>query len=49
MGGRIFPIETHEQISFVMDNAHLKNCRSQTGCRCYRPPRRNLIIERHRD
>ena len=38
ISGRIFPIETNEQISFVMDNAHVKNCRSQTGCRCYWRP-----------
>jgi hypothetical protein len=38
MSGRIFPIETNEQISFVMDNAHVQNCRSQTGCRCYWRP-----------
>jgi hypothetical protein len=38
MSGRVFPIETHEQISFVMDNAHGRNCRSQTGCRCYWRP-----------
>ena len=38
MSGRIFPIETNEQISFVMDNAHVKNCRGQTGCRCYWRP-----------
>jgi len=38
MSGRVFPIETHEQISFVMDNAHVRNCRSQTGCRCHWRP-----------
>jgi hypothetical protein len=38
MSGRIFPIETHEQISLVMENAHVKYCRSQTGCRCYWRP-----------
>ena len=38
MNGRIFPIETNEQISFVIDNAHVKNCRSQTGCRWYWRP-----------
>ena len=38
MSGRIFPIETNEQISFVMDNAHVKNCDSQLGCRCYWRP-----------
>ena len=38
MSGRIFPIETNEQISFVMENAHVKNCRSQNGCRCYWRP-----------
>ena len=38
MSGRIFPIETNEQISFVMDNAQVKNCRGQTGCRCYWRP-----------
>ena len=29
MSGRIFPIATNEQISFVMENAHVKNCHSQ--------------------
>ena len=38
MSGRVFSIETHEQISFVMENAHVKNCRSQIGCRCYWRP-----------
>ncbi len=38
LSGRIFPIETNEQISFVMENAHVKNCRSQIGCRCYWRP-----------
>jgi hypothetical protein len=38
MNGRVFPIESMEQISFVMENAHVKNCRSQTGCRCYWRP-----------
>jgi hypothetical protein len=38
MSGRIFPIETSEQISFVIENAHVKNCRSQIGCRCYWRP-----------
>ena len=38
MSGRIFPIETNEQISFVMENARVQNCRSQTGCRCYWRP-----------
>ena len=38
MNGRIFQIETNKQISFVMDNAHVKNCRSKTGCRCYWRP-----------
>jgi len=36
--GRIFPIETNEQIAFVLDNAHVKNCHSQIGCRCYWRP-----------
>ncbi|MFY9877554.1 MAG: hypothetical protein WAL20_18230, partial [Rhodomicrobium sp.] len=38
MSGRIFQIETSEQISLVMENAHVKNCCSQTGCRCYWRP-----------
>jgi hypothetical protein len=38
MSGRIFSIETHEQISLVMENAQVKNCSSQTGCRCYWRP-----------
>ena len=38
MSGRIFPIETNKQISFVLDNAHVKNCHSQIGCRCYWRP-----------
>lgn len=43
MRGRVFPIQTPEQISFVMDNAHIKNCwnvgkNSYTGCRCYWRP-----------
>jgi uncharacterized protein with PIN domain len=35
---RVFPIETNEQISFVIENAQVKNCRGQTGCRCYWRP-----------
>ena len=27
MSGRVFPIGTNEQIAFVMDNAHVRNCR----------------------
>jgi hypothetical protein len=43
MHGKIFPIQTPEQINFVMDNAHIKNCQnvgknSYTGCRCYWRP-----------
>lgn len=43
MHGKIFPIRTPEQINFVMDNAHIKNCwnvgkNSYTGCRCYWRP-----------
>ena len=42
MSGRIFPIETNEQISFVIDNAHVKNYDSQIGCRCYWRPEESL-------
>jgi hypothetical protein len=31
----------------VMENPHVKNCRSQTGCRCYWHP--ETLIEMHRD
>ena len=33
MNERVFPIETREQIAFVMKNAHVQHCRSQRGCR----------------
>ena len=35
MNGKVFPIATREQISFFMDNAHVKNCQNPVGCRCY--------------
>jgi hypothetical protein len=38
MHGKIFPIRTSEQISFVMDNAHIKGCENPGGCRCYWRP-----------
>ncbi|MEK6616884.1 MAG: hypothetical protein AABZ32_12400 [Bacteroidota bacterium] len=38
MHGKIFPIQTTEQIDFVMNNAHIKGCENPNGCRCYWRP-----------
>lgn len=35
--GKIFPINTYEQIKIVMENAHMKNCKNPV-CRCYWRP-----------
>lgn len=49
MHSKVFPFQTPEQVSFVMDNAHIKNCwnvgkNSHTGCRCYwRPEKISLL------
>ena len=43
MHGKTFPIHTPEQISFVMDNAHIKGCENSFGCRCYWRPEEILI------
>jgi hypothetical protein len=38
MHGKVFPIQTPEQINFVIDNAHIKGCKNPIGCRCYWRP-----------
>jgi uncharacterized Zn finger protein (UPF0148 family) len=38
LSGKVFPIETPEQINVVMANAQIKGCRNPSGCRCYWRP-----------
>lgn len=44
MHGKIYPIQTPEQINFVMNNAHIEGCMNLHGCRCYWRPE-EIIIE----